>query len=366
MIRRHAICLSAFVFVAALCACAGKAPADTVGQSAWLKDRQRQFVQWREAHPNIAAQIAELKAKTAALVGHDRASLKDLVALPDAEVSRPPKIWRVPGTPREVWDCSDCPRLTIIPAGEYDLGSPQSGQASDDDLGPRHRVTIGAPLAVATYPVTRAEYERFVSQARHAGEDGCEVYGERGWRWDTRANRRRPGFAQAANHPVVCVNWDDATAYVAWLSRKTGNAYRLLSEAEYEYVARAGTTTIYWWGDQESRDHANYGADQCCRGYARGRDEWIYTSPVGSFPANPFGVYDMAGNVWEWTEDCYDPTARDAARDGSAWTEGDCTIRRVRGGSWYNVPWVLRSVIRSMDSAWDRNSKVGFRVARTL
>ena len=159
---------------------------------------------------------------------------------------------------------------------------------------------------------------------------------------------------------------DDAQAYTAWLSRKTGKRYRLLSEAEWEYAARAGTTTANWWGNVESHEHSNYGKDDCCAGLATGRDQWVTTSPVGSFPANAFGLYDMLGNVWQWTGDCQNANYNGAPANGSAWGSGDCGQRVLRGGSWTDGPRYLRSSDRVWNNSSDRDSNDGFRVARTL
>ena len=150
-----------------------------------------------------------------------------------------------------------------------------------------------------------------------------------------------------------------AQAYVRWLSGKTGEEYRLLSEAEWEYVARAGTTTAYWWGDDIGRNRAN------CDGCGSRWDN-RQTAPVGSFSANPFGLHDVHGNVWEWVEDCWNDGYRGAPTDGSAWESGECERRVLRGGSWYSVPELLRSADRDRYSAGGRLNNAGFRVARTL
>ena len=172
---------------------------------------------------------------------------------------------------------------------------------------------------------------------------------------------------------MTCVSWHDAQAYVQWVSRQTGKPYRLLSEAEWEYVARAGTTTKYWWGNTASHDYANYGAvwsftDKPFTGLATGADHWVTTAPVGSFAANAFGVFDTAGNVSEWVEDCWNEDYRGGApTDGSAWTSGACSLRGLRGGSWQDHPWSVRSASRYWEeTGGDRENVIGFRVARTL
>ena len=154
--------------------------------------------------------------------------------------------------------------------------------------------------------------------------------------------------------PVINVDWEDAKAFVAWLSVQTGQRYRLLSEAEWEYACRAGTTTRYWWGDEITPENANYGQNV-------GK-----TSEVGKYPANPFGLYDMHGNVWEWVEDCWNDSYEGAPDDGSAWTSGDCRRRVLRGGSWDSDPGILRSACRVGIDTDGRYNTVGLRVARTL
>ena len=163
----------------------------------------------------------------------------------------------------------------------------------------------------------------------------------------------------------MCVSWDEAQAYVQWLNTQTLGGYRLLSEAEWEYAARAGSTTAYPWGDAASHEYANYGADPCCRGWASGRDQWVNTSPVGEFPAGAFGLNDMIGNVWEWTDDCYAWTLDGVPSDGSAFAGDACTHRAVRGGAWNDGAEDLRSSARYRDASEERYDSVGFRVART-
>ena len=238
-------------------------------------------------------------------------------------------------------DCPQCPELVVVPEGTYTMGSPESESDRADDESPVHRVTIGYRFAVGVYEVTFGEWDACVS------DGGCGGYrpGDGGW------GRGRS--------PVLNVSWDDAKAYVRWLSGKTGEEYRLLSEAEWEYVARAGTTTRYWWGDDVGRSRANCG--DC-------GSRWDYgqTAPVGSFPANPFGLHDVHGNVYEWVEDCYNDSYYGAPSDGSAWESGDCSWRVVRGGSWFLTPRYLRSAYRLRHTTGDRYLFAGFRVARTL
>ena len=255
-------------------------------------------------------------------------------------------------------DCNECPELVVVPPGTYMMGSPESETGREDDEGPRHRVTLDLPFAVGVYEVTREEYGRFVSATGHASGDSCYAY--KGGEWEDISGRhwKRPGFSQGKRHPVVCVNWSDAKAYVRWLSGETGQTYRLLSESEWEYVARAGTTRAYYTGATISKRQANYGRKP--GGYGK------KTTPVGEFSPNGFGLHDVHGNVWEWVEDCWNGSYDGAPSDGSAWNSGNCAGRVLRGGSWLDEPRNLRSANRSGTTTGFRYYETGFRVARTL
>ena len=213
--------------------------------------------------------------------------------------------------------------------------------------GPQHEVTIAYPFAVGVYEVTWEEYEACVA------EDACSVQS-----YDDE------GFGRG-KRPVIGQSWEDADRYVQWLSRRTGQLYRLLSEAEWEYVARAGSETARWWGDSAS--------DQCIHANGFGfnvsgpcSDEYRDTAPVGSFPRNEFGLYDVLGNVWEWTQDCLNFSYDGAPTDGRAWLTGDCGDRIIRGGSWEDQPEWIRSAARSYAWSGSQHGSVGFRVAREL
>ena len=245
-------------------------------------------------------------------------------------------------------DCVGCPELVVVPAGSYQMGSPSGKQGRLDSEGPVHRVTIAQPLAVGVYEVTFDEWDACVSGG------GCNGYrpGDGGW-----GRGRRP---------VISLNWEDAKLYVEWLSRETGEGYRLLSESEWEYVARAGTTTPFHFGATISTEQANYNGNYTY-GSGRNGEYREKTVPVGSFPPNAYGLHDVHGNVWEWVEDCRHDSYRGAPSDGSAWTRGEgCSKRVVRGGSWDFTPWSLRSAYRGRHSTANRSVDVGFRVARTL
>ena len=252
-------------------------------------------------------------------------------------------------------DCPTCPQMVVVPAGSYQMGSPLHEKGRYDNEGPPHAVTISQPFAVGVYEVTRKEFSQFVATGYSAG-NSCTVWKRRMRRWlrQGRMNWRTPGFQQTERDPVVCVSWEDAQAYVAWLKQNTGKAYRLLSEAEWEYVARAGTRTQYWWGDMIEASQANYDLD-------RGR-----TVPVGSFRPNAFGLYDVHGNVSEWVQDCWNSGYRGAPSDGQAWEQGCRYYRVLRGGSWGDEPGDLRSANRGHGGYPRGYSNTGFRVARSL
>ena len=244
-------------------------------------------------------------------------------------------------------DCSVCPEMVLVPAGSFLMGSPSSEEERLDNEGPVHRVTIPQPFAVGRYEVTFDQWDACVS------EGGCShVPHDAGW--------------GRGNRPVVNVNWHDAGEYVDWLSDKTGKRYRLLSEAEWEYAARAGTRGPFHFGRTISTDQANY------RGFYTygGGSPGVYrarTVSVGRFPGNAFGLHDVHGNVWEWVEDCWHGNYQGAPSDGSAWTSGgDCEVRVIRGGSQGSRPKDIRSAIRSGNVAENRNKSNGFRVGWTI
>jgi formylglycine-generating enzyme required for sulfatase activity len=235
---------------------------------------------------------------------------------------------------------ADCPEMIVVPAGRFLMGSFE-GQGSLSSL-PQHEVTIAKPFAVAKFTLTFDEW------------DACAAHG--GCRPNVNDQWGRGRL------PAIGVNWDDAQSYVKWLSLITGKPYRLLSEAEHEYAARAGTRTTYPWGDDiklNSKAMAN------CAGCGSQWDN-KQTAPVGSFAPNKFGLYDMVGNVLEWTEDCWNDDYQGSPSDGSAWISGDCRQRVLRGGCWYISPHMLHSADRVAFRADWKDWSVGFRVARSL
>ena len=291
-----------------------------------------------------------------------------------AEAQRVERTRREQAPGRRFRDCPQCPEMVVVPAGSYMMGSPTGEEGRYDDESPVHRVRIANPFAVGVHEVTRGEFARFVRETGHSMEERCTTYEGGEWKERTGRSWRRPGFGQTDGHPVVCVDWNDAQSYVRWLSRETGERYRLLSESEWEYVARAGTRTSRHWGDRASDAcrYANVADRSADEKYTNRtiihecRDGHVYTAAVGSFSANPYGLHDALGNVSEWVADCWNDSYTGAPGDGRAWTRGDCDRRVVRGGTWLGIPRFVRSADRRWDDTGYRSNLAGFRVARTL
>ncbi|MCY3956496.1 MAG: SUMF1/EgtB/PvdO family nonheme iron enzyme [Nitrospira sp.] len=255
-------------------------------------------------------------------------------------------------------DCPTCPEMVVVPAGSYEMGSPASEVGRYENEGPVHRVTIAEPFAVGVYEVTRGEFGRFVEATGYSTKNDCFTIEEN--QADRRQGRhwRNPGFAQTDQHPVVCVSWEDAQAYVRWLSEETGQAYRLLSEAEWEYAARVG---------QQSRGYKYAGSNESDSVAWYGRKSTRLTHPVGQKQPNALGLYDMSGNVGEWMEDCWNESYAGAPDDGSVWWSGNCEDRVVRGdGLGSYSPRDVRLAIRIGVLARAPTSFLGFRVARAV
>ncbi len=269
-------------------------------------------------------------------------------------------------------DCQNCPELVSVPAGKFIMGSADDEPGRDLDEGPAHSVAIPRGLAFGKFEVTRSQFARFVQEAKYTAGPGCNTWSGKQWNNDPARDWRNPGFSQSDDDPVVCVSWNDAKAYTEWLSRSTGKRYRLPSEAEWEYAARAGTTSAYFWGAnaQGGCKFANLvdaSAKKAFSAWAQAgcSDGYSFTAPVGRFQANAFGLHDMAGNVWEWTEDCWNPGYADAPRDGTASSAGDCSRRVLRGGSWSTYERLARSAHRYGSLSVNRGAYNGFRVVRT-
>ncbi|MEM7045381.1 MAG: formylglycine-generating enzyme family protein [Pseudomonadota bacterium] len=273
-------------------------------------------------------------------------------------------------------DCDFCPEMAMIPGGSFLMGSPDEEVGRYSSEGPQHEVSLPA-FALGRFEVTRGEFAHFVQETGHA--TGPCVY------WNVGFGDVRRGYdldlhnpshrqRQTDEHPMTCVSWDDAQAYVDWLRRKTGRAYRLPSESEWEYAARSGTRSRYFWGDEVSLacDHAN-GHDETSKQTNAFNwtslpcsDGFSSTAPVGSQKANGFSLFDMAGNLWEWVEDHYHQTYDGAPADGTPWLSPGRSTRVLRGGSWENEPRALRSASRIWSRQASRLNSNGFRVALTL
>jgi formylglycine-generating enzyme required for sulfatase activity len=270
--------------------------------------------------------------------------------------------------------CPTCPEMVVVPAGSFTMGSSLEEKGRYENEGPPHQVAIANPFAVGRFPVTRGEFAVFSRETGYNTDGGCNNYAlTSGWHFKQDQSWRSPGFEQDDRHPVVCVNWTDGRAFAAWLSNETGKPYRLLTEAEREYAARAGTMTRYYFGD-EDKDYCRYGNGADLSAKAKNPDwdvlpcddRFPYTSPVGSFLPNAFGLYDMLGNVWQWVEDCYNGNYAGAPIDGSAWISGNCELRVIRGGSWLTVPRQRRVATRGSYPIGMRLNHTGFRLARAL
>lgn len=300
-----------------------------------------------------------------------------------------PRPGTAPGQPpspaiESIRDCATCPELVVLPAGSFLMGSKPSMGVTYNSEAPVRDVSIGYRLAVGKYEVTRAEFAEFVSASGYSTEaekgDGCGVW-PRKVEYQALLNWRNPGFNQAENHPVVCVSWNDAQAYVKWLNSRTpGKEYRLLSEAEWEYAARGGQgETRYPWGNDQNNQ------EQCA--YANGSDDdekavgvglhrsWVatcqdgfeFTAPGGALRPNGFGLHHMNGNAWEWVQDIWHDDYEGAPRNGRGWLSGGDQSRRVlRGGAWNSSPEDLRSAKRDVSAPGKQNNYTGFRIARTF
>ena len=285
--------------------------------------------------------------------------------------------------PKAFRDCADCPEMVIVPAGASFIGSPQSvtqlegvpAKRSNRER-PVHRIRIAKAFGIGKFEVTRHQYGHFVSAAGYRKSGGCKYWTGDKFETADSKNWQDPGYTQGDQHPAVCISWDDAKAYTNWLASKTDKPYRLPSEAEWEYAARAGAGTPRFWGSApkdacgfanvfdltgaRSGDFPTMAPHKCNDGYEQ-------TAPVGSFQANGFGLHDTAGNAWEWTEDCWHQTLAGAPNDGSPWVaDGRCTQRVLRGGSWISIARFVRSGNRSKINTDARVYRNGFRIALSL
>lgn len=309
---------------------------------------------------SLTTELEQLRNQRSQLVElqRERTDLLERVASLTAEIERLRKGVGASlgvGTPLTVFrDCAECPEMVVIPEGTFTMGSPTTETSHDPREGPIHSVKVTA-FALGQYEVTRGEFEVFASEMGLKREP-CLVSKGTSLVEDAQRNWRAPGFRQTPRDPVVCVSWRDAVTYVQWLATKTKHAYRLPSEAEWEYAARANTTTRWFWGEDPSQtcEYANVGCGN------KG------TIPVGTLKPNRYGLYDMLGNVWEWAEDCWNEGYSGAPVDGTAWSVGSCQTRVIRGSSYELLPDHARSAIRIGFPSSDRTQSIGFRVAMTL
>jgi len=320
----------------------------------------------KEAERSLEA-AAKLRPDSPRLIG-----LRErLVRKQREELARPAQ----PQLILPIRDCPDCPELVEIPAVRpFTMGAPESEVGSYPKERPQRNVTVARAFLMGRYEVTVRQYRIFLAKSGHKQDSPCATFDPSAgtYRIDRDASWAKPDFPIADNHPVVCVSWHDARAYAAWLSRETGKTYRLPSEAEWEYAARAGGEGAQvWGGDAKSAcDHANV-AD--ATGHDRLPRDWIvfpcddhraFTAPVGSFKPNAFGLHDMLGNVWEWVEDCLTQSYVGAPGDGRAWLEGDCNQRIMRGGGWISQIRDVRYAMRGFNRAERGYYSAGFRVVR--
>ncbi len=292
------------------------------------------------------------------------------------------------GAAETLHDCDACPELVEISAGAFVMGSSPQELAAAGVIEPfaaseqpAREVTISRAFAMGKYPVTRSQYAQFAEATGRSATPAC-------WSWNVAAGAyqfqggltwRNPGFPQTPEDPAVCVSWDDAQAYVAWLSEATGQTYRLPREAEREYVARAATATTWPWDGAAqnictyanvsdlSRLAVHTATQRSQQTVFDCEDGYVYTSPVGTFHANAFGVHDTIGNVWEWTGDCFaDSYVGALGGDARPALAEPCDKRALRGGSWFTLTFLNRPAARYGAAPGDRSGHVGFRVARSL
>lgn len=284
-------------------------------------------------------------------------------------------------------DCAHCPDMVVVPSGSAEIGSTIEERSRagvpavfGDREGPRHRVTFARPFALAKTETTRAEYGVFVAETQRPDPASCAAADTTTYAWSQRAGLswRAPGYPQTDAHPVVCVSHDDALAYAGWLARTTGLPYRLPSEAEWEYAARAGTVTAWYWGDapEAGCERANIissgtiaaiGSPPYWKDRLACQDTRAHSLPVASFAGNPFGLYDMIGNAFEWVADCASANHEGGPTDGTARQSADCRRRFLKGGGFHTPIWLTRAAVRGLPLPSDLHmNTIGFRVARDL
>jgi formylglycine-generating enzyme required for sulfatase activity len=266
-------------------------------------------------------------------------------------------------------DCPTCQLMKVLAAGDFQQGTPAGADALAFEM-PLHKVTIAHTFAAGVYDVTVGEYSEFVA-ATGVAANSCATY-DGAWRVNPSVTWRNAIESQTSSHPVSCVSWHDAKDYAAWLSRTTHQAYRLPSASEWEYAAGAGSAAqVPWTTPAEACSYANV-ADQTAARHYQGwkalpcADGFVQSAPVGSFKENAYGLYDMLGNVFQWTEDCWTDNYQGAPIDGSAQSAGDCTQHELRGGSWFTQPDFVRTAYRNRFEGNYRSTSIGFRVVREI
>ena len=292
------------------------------------------------------------------------------------------------GAPKVIQDCASCPRMIEVPAGTYSIGSPEIEPGRYPNERPMKQETV-RPFAIGEAEVTRGQFAKFVAETNHEMARGCYTPGKLDdllSDLDPKASWRDPGFEQTDDHPVVCISWNDAVTYARWLSEKTGHKYRLPTEASWEVAARGGTATAFFWGRSADEGCAYHNGGDLSLGekwpewaerteearkggepnsvLVQCRDGHAFTSAARSFLPNPFGLFDMTGNVWEWVLDCGDNQGR--VGDSPLEASPACERRRTRGGSWDDWPVDLRSAVRKRLEPSFRRSDTGFRLVREL
>ena len=292
--------------------------------------------------------------------------------------------------PREFRDCADCPEMIEIRPGRFLRGSTESEALAEGtpdrdarNERPQSTVSITRPFAVGKHEVTRGEFARFAAETRLAPTTDCLSWDRANRRWGRfpgERSWRNPGFEQTDQHPVVCINWPEARAFADWMAARTGKPYRLMTDAEWEYVVRAGTPGRRWFGDGRDRvcEFANVSDQDKARELGQQddpaqvfacRDGYVFTAPVGRFKPNPWGVYDLFGNAWEWTEDCFGRSYEGAPVDGSARQAAagqPCAERVMRGGAWHADPFYIRAAKHDFAPPSLRSARMGMRLARSL
>ena len=331
----------------ALAAAAVPAVGHAITMQEFVANRIERFGALKAANPQQPAQIEQIRQRTAAIVAA-------LPPVSQVALDRPSVVWRTIDTPVVIFDDPVAPRMVVVPAGEYTMGSQPNERPA------RRRVRIDHALAVGMFPIVVGEFALFIDATGYKPATSCVTFEDGAFKLRSGRDWRDPKVSATPRDPVTCVSWADASAYAAWLSSKTGQQYRLLTEAEYEYINRAGTDGAYRWGDNSARGCAfANGFDQDAVPWAGGpqrsacHDGHAQVAQVGMSKPNPFGLFDTAGNVTSWVADCRDSHAH-----------GVCKERTVRGGSWISTD--LGSASFGKADAGEATSYRGFRLVRML